>query len=412
MASNLQGSNQIASIIIDVNIIQARDLIAMNKNFITRQRTSSDPYVKLYYKGTKYGQTQVIKKALSPIWNRRFTIKIGTDEAMSALQGHPNFSDLSLQIFDEDHTSDDDFMGVAMISLPFTEPWSELRTSWYQVGTGAGKFKCKKAKGEIQVEVTITAKKVANMARGNTYPLNCGLIRVSLQWVIDDGEKIDLDTSCVAIDGHGNILMDETVYFGDLMNSNKSILHYGDALEGGKGEIIDCNLDYVSRGVRALYFIVTVATPGKTLKDVKNASVRVMNTKSKTLLCQFLPGLGEDHTAMFLMRVTRNRDDWTMTIIEDMDHTARDFGSLIPEIKGYSRDICPSVVVNPRERVAVMRKGGAIRVKGLFSLDFAYYKLLVELTPLIYNLLSLSDLFYLIKITVMERHSIKTLSLA
>jgi len=46
-----------------------------------------------------------------------------------------------------------------------------------------------------------------------------------------------------------------------------------------------------------------------------------------------------------------------------MDHTARDFGSLIPEIKGYSRDICPNVEVNPRERIAVMRKGGAIRVK-------------------------------------------------
>jgi len=206
------------------------------------------------------------------------------------------------------------------------------------------------------------------MVRGNTYPLNCGLIRVSLQWLIEGGEKTDLDTSCVAIDGQGNILMDETVYFGDLINSNKSIRHSGDALEGGRGEIIDCNLDKISRSVRALYFIVTVATPNKTFRDVKSASVRVMNTASKTLLCQFLPGLGADDTAMFLMRVTRNRNarnrnDWTMTIIEDMDRTARDFGSLIPEIKSYSRDICPNVVVNPRERVAMMRKGGAIRVK-------------------------------------------------
>ena len=78
------------------------------------------------------------------------------------------------------------------------------------------------------------------MVRGNTYPLNCGRIRVSLQWVIEDGEKADIDTSCVAIDGQGNIVMDETVYFGDLMNSNKSIRHSGDALEGGKGVIVDC----------------------------------------------------------------------------------------------------------------------------------------------------------------------------
>ena len=167
----------------------------------------------------------------------------------------------------------------------FTEPWSEVRESWRQVGIGTGKLKCKDATSDIQVEVSISGKQVANMVRGNTYPLNCGRIRVSLQWVIEGGEKTDLDTSCVAIDGQGNILMDETVYFGDLINSNKSIRHSGDALEGRKGEIVDCNLDNILRSVRAFYFIVTVATPNKTCRDVKSASVTVMNTTSKTPLC-------------------------------------------------------------------------------------------------------------------------------
>jgi len=205
--------------------------------------------------------------------------------------------------------------------------------------------------------------KVPNLVRGNTYPLPCKRIRVSLQWQLEAGQKTDLDTSCVAIDRYGNILMDETVYFGNLENSNRSIHHSGDARQGGIGEIIHCNLDRVSNNVCALYFLVTAATLDKTLKDVKTASVRIIDTASDTPLCQFIPAFGGEHTAMFLMRVTREHQNWTMSIIEDMDHTARDFGTLIPEIKGYSRDLCPGIEINPRERIAIMRKGGVIRVK-------------------------------------------------
>jgi len=323
------------------------------------------PYVKLFYRDKTYGKTQVIKKTLSPTWNRKFSIKIGADDAIQALQGHADFANISLQIFDEDDFTDDDYMGESIVTLPFTENFAESRTLWYPVGTGTGSLKCKKATGEIQVKLSVSVKNVLNMVRGNTYPLPCNRIRVSLQWLIEAGQKIDLDTSCVAIDRYGNILMNETVYFGDLVNSNGSILHSGDAREGGIGEVIDCKLDSVSISVRALYFIVTVATPDKTLKDVKTASVSVMDTTSGTPLCQFIPGLGEEHTAMFLMRLTREQQGWTMSIIEDMDHTARDFGSLIPEIKGYSRDLFPDIVINPRERIAIMRKGGVIQVRGL-----------------------------------------------
>jgi stress response protein SCP2 len=63
------------------------------------------------------------------------------------------------------------------------------------------------------------------------------------------------------------------------------------------------------------------------------------------------------------MRLAREGYGWNMAIIEDTDHTARDFGSLIPEIKGYTRDLVPGMNINPRERVAIMRKGGGIRIK-------------------------------------------------
>lgn len=322
------------------------------------------PYVTLYYNGKQYGQTQVIYKTLSPIWNKRFTIKIGTDDAIHALQGHADFASLSLRIFDEDMISHD-FMGESIVPLHLETKLAEPQTSWFPVGTGTGtgKLRCEDATGEIQVKLSVSVKKIVNMVRGNTYPLPCRCIRVSLQWLIEAGQKTDLDTSCVAIDKYGNILMDETIYFGNLLNSNESIHHSGDAREGGIGEFIDCNLGSVPISVRALYFIVTVATPDRTLKDVKTASVSVMDTSSNASLCHFTPGLGEAHTAMFLMRVTREHQNWTMSIIEDTNHTARDVGTLIPEIKGYSRDLCPSIDINPTERIAVMRKGASIRVK-------------------------------------------------
>ena len=101
----------------------------------------------------------------------------------------------------------------------------------------------------------------------------------------------------------------------------------------------------------------------KTLKDVKTVSVRIIDTASDTPLCQFTPAFGGEHTAMFLMRVTREDQNWTMSIIEDIDHTAWDFDTLIPEIKEYSRDLCPGIEINSRECITIMRESDVIRVK-------------------------------------------------
>jgi tellurium resistance protein TerZ len=74
---------------------------------------------------------------------------------------------------------------------------------------------------------------------------------------------------------------------------------------------------------------------------------------------------------MFLLRVARNLDKkWILSVIEDFDSQARCFGSLIPEIKSYTADLIPSIVVNPDERIAVLRKGEQVRIK-----DFAQGKI-------------------------------------
>ena len=53
---------------------------------------------------------------------------------------------------------------------------------------------------------------------------------------------------------------------------------------------------------------------------------------------------------------------FTLFSIHNSISIARDFGSLIPEIKGYCRDFAPHIKVNPRERIAIMRKGCAVRL--------------------------------------------------
>jgi hypothetical protein len=52
-----------------------------------------------------------------------------------------------------------------------------------------------------------------------------------------------------------------------------------------------------------------------------------------------------------------------MTAIGDADHTARDWGAVIPEIRSYMADLVPGIQVDPNQRIAIMRKGGDVRLK-------------------------------------------------
>jgi len=180
----------------------------------------------------------------------------------------------------------------------------------------------------------------------------------------------------------GKIMMDETVYYGDLSNSNGSIRHSGDSREGGRDEVISCFLNNVSYNVGALYFILSVATPNRTLVDVQSALVTVMDASNNFPICNFRPSVGGDFTSMFLMRLARDRSNaggWIMTIIEDFDHTARDFGALIPEIKSYSRDLIPGIKINPKEYIALMKKGEAIRINDYMLEDETLHRLVFGL---------------------------------
>ena len=231
-------------------------------------------------------------------------------------------------LFDQDDLTEDDNMGIAYVPIDLFNP-TEIGPTWYSVQNGdeGTQMFSKNATGDIQVKVgDIHIQRVLNVVKGNSQMIRGGTIHVSLKWALEYGLQTDLDTSCIGIDSRGNVLMDETVYFGDLCNSNGSIRHSGDQSSGGKDEIIRCNLDGISRHVRALYFLLTIATPGRTLSDVKSASVEVTDSSSGYTLCRFTPISAGENTAMFLMRIARDTEfgTWKMKIIDETDDVGKE----------------------------------------------------------------------------------------
>mmetsp|Transcript_23709 Transcript_23709/g.39200 ORF Transcript_23709/g.39200 Transcript_23709/m.39200 type:complete len:590 (+) Transcript_23709:89-1858(+) len=354
---------QLAGLTIKIEVVQGRDFIAKDRNILGK-RTTSDPYVKVHVDGQLIGKTMFVKKTVSPVWKQSFQYVMGADSAAHIVQQQTqNHLAATLTIFDHDAIGEDDAMGTVVVPL---DPMSSNSNQWYPVGKGSGNCVCKNAKGDIEIKVTFEGHDMRSVARGQTQTLLYNRIRVGLAWDVERGQHVDLDSSIVAVNRHGRVLMEETVYYGNLANTNLSVQHSGDETTGeavGDDEKILLELDKIPSKVLALYIILTVATPGKTFNDVRSAQARFISTETRQGICRYIPHtMGDGNTALFLCRISRQASNWILTPIEEGNTFARDFGTLIPEIKGYTRDLVPDLRVNAQERVAVMRKGGTIRV--------------------------------------------------
>ena len=357
-----------------INVVKGRNLVAKDRSGVFGKKKASDPYVKVLFGGKKYGKTKDISKTLNPEWNETFNFKLGTKQVQKALRGDSKHNMLEFIIFDKDTGNNDDPMGTVSFPLTMADTPPNTTPSWYHVEKGNNDYYCKDASGELLLKVTVTVKKMMTMVRGNSQEIPYStVLHVGLGWDVERGRAVDMDTSCVAIDPAGNILMNETVYFGDLSNSNGSIKHSGDEQEGDEDnddEVITVDLNCVPQHVHAMFFLLAVATPNMTFADIRSASVRILNKKNGMGICQVIPSECGQNTTLFLMRVSRDQHtmgSWILSIIGDTHPNARDFGSLIPEIKGYSRDIVPNIRIDPYERIAIMRKGGTIRLSDFYN---------------------------------------------
>eukprot|EP00538_Stauroneis_constricta_P012940 CAMPEP_0119571142 /NCGR_PEP_ID=MMETSP1352-20130426/43969_1 /TAXON_ID=265584 /ORGANISM="Stauroneis constricta, Strain CCMP1120" /LENGTH=587 /DNA_ID=CAMNT_0007620821 /DNA_START=31 /DNA_END=1794 /DNA_ORIENTATION=+ len=351
---------------VKITIHGARDLVAKDKNMFGK-KTTSDPYVKILAGKTKLAKTQVKPKNLSPTWDETFRFPWNDIQKGSVETPTGDRNSLTLAIYDHDKVGADDCMGC--VKIPIIASSSSL---WYTVEKGSLKpHFCKNATGELLVSVI--AQHPVELQAGNAIPVQSSKLDVGLAWDLENPDKpIDLDAACVALDRSGNILMENTVYFGHISNEDSSIVHSGDELTGetqGDDERISLQLDRIPSNVLALYFILSVATPGMSLKHVKSAQVNIYRgdaTAAAMPFCQFAPSNMGSSTTMFLARLARDTatsDDWMLRPIEVGIASVRNFGATIPHLKGFTRDLLPNIVIDPGERIAVMRQKGVIQLK-------------------------------------------------
>ncbi|XP_020344414.1 extended synaptotagmin-1 [Oncorhynchus kisutch] len=103
-----------------IHLLEAKDLVAMDKLMGGLKKGKSDPYVKIHIGGVKF-KSHVIKENLNPIWNEMYETVL-TPQAREEIQ---------VELYDKDMDSDD-FLGRFMIRLSdvirsqYTDQWYTL----------------------------------------------------------------------------------------------------------------------------------------------------------------------------------------------------------------------------------------------------------------------------------------------
>ncbi|MEV0397221.1 MULTISPECIES: TerD family protein [Polymorphospora] len=143
------------------------------------------------------------------------------------------------------------------------------------------------------------------------------------------GGGIDLDASCLLLDGSGRLL--DQVWWRQLRSKDNSIVHTGDNTTGegdGDDESIIVELGQVPAAVQTLVFTVNSFT-GEDFSRVANAYCRVVDETNGSELARFtLTGSGT-HTALVMARVNRQGAGWALTAI-GAPGSGRTFQELMP----------------------------------------------------------------------------------
>lgn len=166
---------------------------------------------------------------------------------------------------------------------------------------------------------------------------------VALGWdPINSSVNLDLDSSVIIVDDRGR---HETVYFGNLENSNKSVTHHGDNLTGNDGdtdgdddENITVKLNSIPRNQTKLYFVLNVYScdsRNQSLRDAKNLYIRISDPATKKQLMEYkVTGNTRNGTALILGKAFRDGDGWSFKAIGAVSN-ATDIDELAEESKRY-----------------------------------------------------------------------------
>ncbi len=143
-------------------------------------------------------------------------------------------------------------------------------------------------------------------------------VKVGLSWdPTSDGKSPDADASVFMLNDSGKI-PDESffVFFNNLKSGDGSVVHSGDNRTGagdGDDEEIEINLAKVSPQIANLMLVITIhnLNEGFHFGNVLNSSVRVYDTSSNTILCQYkLSETFDGCDSLVIGRFFRNGSEW------------------------------------------------------------------------------------------------------
>jgi tellurium resistance protein TerD len=121
-------------------------------------------------------------------------------------------------------------------------------------------------------------------------------IRVGLSWDANaiNGQEPDCDVSAFMLGANGKMPGESyLVFYNNLTSGDGSVRHNGDNRTGagdGDDETIDIYLPSVSPEILQIYFTISInnAAVGFNFSTVSNASVRIYNADTNSIICQYV----------------------------------------------------------------------------------------------------------------------------
>ncbi|GAX17156.1 hypothetical protein FisN_6Lh459 [Fistulifera solaris] len=345
-----------SSATLTVTVSQARGLVSLDRNIFGKMK-SAEPLVELYLGGKSCGKTGPARRSSNPVWKENeIFCEIGGDMAKELVQRSEK---LELRIYDR-QISKETFMGAIMLTLP-----KEEVSCWYTVAARseqAREFYCAGATGQIEVKVQMTAKFYPVLMPGHVFVLRQhSKIALDLSW----RSGPCLETSFVATDlDNGFILWDESVYFANRTNPNRSIV-FPERLELPGQPTIDTvviDLDNVPMNVGTLCLVMTARD--NSFSGIESLEIRCKDAITGQGVGRFVPQLTPSDTSVVLLRISRakNRNTWDLEVMATGYQGFREFGSMQPEIQVIAQGSATRIS-RRAERTALMRSGESIRIE-------------------------------------------------
>jgi len=372
----------LGTVVVVMEVIRARNLVPKDrsklKSMMRMSRAwTSDPFVKVFHEGNPVGRTKTVYKDLNPVWNEKMDLVLDGDDSTLLKPVKLTFA-----IFDFDALSFNDPMGVVEVELNLLE--TSTVQKWYPIQKGEGDLQCDNATGELELVLSVSARCIPALEVGDRFaidpqhqnnPFNVA-VRYTLPPSFDEHQDCvkGIETACVAINSRGDLSMVDTVYNANPNDSRKSIIRQLNVLNGRHIESFTFRFPVISEPAQALYFVTTV--PGSLRSIVSALRLRLYtngNQQSTTVAAEFRPKAlytASDEVgpcAIVLARLSRSAaaaNKWIFTPIDSVHKGVSDFGSLLPELKAYSKDVCffDSDDSKSTLRTAVVSRGGGIRI--------------------------------------------------